>query len=611
LRTVIAKLSPELAARVRHNDVGEAEVFVPMQKVLSQLPTGAVRLSFGELRLAAPPGTFSPENDRDRTMVDLPLAEVLSRLNPGIIARRSGQKIVEIPPEITGPFSGQTRVTISTTPSLKPAEAARPIPVTHDTAFKRNGAPVSPAVPVPAARPAPAKPSAAPVPEPVAEQPVFQRAAQPAAAPIKTVTPIAPAAPVRSTVPLAPEPVAEQPVFRRAAPAQPASPVISPIVPTAPPSAAPGSPSDPDAIPISPIFHSPATAKPAVPQPPVEEPAPIRFNPVSMPAPAAAQPAPSAPVAFAPAAPQETRFISIPLGDISQTWPDPVKKEVDQINRPGTVVALPFGVVEAAMKAGKLAFPWSLVRSWIRPAVAPGVSAHDAVLLELSLRLVTPLFMAEMRAPKAAKKLTVADEIPDLFSNGSPRPQPQVQPQPQPQPQPLMPTATPPAQSTVPAVVNITPDSKSFETNYYQKDEAQNNPNDPALQVKDAKIGTSFLQRYATPNDIVAKASALPGIGGSLIALPDGLLVASKVPADMNADTLAGFLPAIFSKVSQTTKELRMGELNNLNFTVGNIPWKIFRVGAIYFAAFGVAGKPMPTAQLAGLAAELDRKPKQ
>jgi hypothetical protein len=44
-----------------------------------------------------------------------------------------------------------------------------------------------------------------------------------------------------------------------------------------------------------------------------------------------------------------------------------------------------------------------------------------------------------------------------------------------------------------------------------------------------------------------------------------------------------------------------MGELNNVSFTVGNVPWKIFRVNAIFFAAFGMAGQPMPTAQLAEL----------
>ena len=63
--------------------------------------------------------------------------------------------------------------------------------------------------------------------------------------------------------------------------------------------------------------------------------------------------------------------------------------------------------------------------------------------------------------------------------------------------------------------------------------------------------------------------AALDGVVGALIALPDGLMVASQIPADLNGDTLAAFLPQIFGKVSQCTKELRMGELNNLNFTVG------------------------------------------
>src|SRR5204862_1205917 len=110
-----------------------------------------------------------------------------------------------------------------------------------------------------------------------------------------------------------------------------------------------------------------------------------------------------------------------------------------------------------------------------------------------------------------------------------------------------------------------------------------------------------------TPNEVVSRAASLDGVTGALIALPDGLMVASKIAADLNADTLAAFLPHIFGKVSQCTKELRMGELNNLHFTVGNVPWKIFRVNAIFFAAFGRAGQPLPTAQLATLAAQLDR----
>jgi predicted regulator of Ras-like GTPase activity (Roadblock/LC7/MglB family) len=155
------------------------------------------------------------------------------------------------------------------------------------------------------------------------------------------------------------------------------------------------------------------------------------------------------------------------------------------------------------------------------------------------------------------------------------------------------------------------PTSTGTDTNYFVRKDGSDAPEEEQVVFKKGPTpGTSFLQRYATPNEIVSKAAALNGVGGALIALPDGLLVASKVPPEMNPDTMAAFLPQIFGRVSQCTRELRMGDLNNLNFTVGPIPWKIFRVGAIFFAAFGIAGQPLPTAQLAGIAAELDRKAK-
>jgi predicted regulator of Ras-like GTPase activity (Roadblock/LC7/MglB family) len=166
---------------------------------------------------------------------------------------------------------------------------------------------------------------------------------------------------------------------------------------------------------------------------------------------------------------------------------------------------------------------------------------------------------------------------------------------------------TPPTSGTFGNPPPPAPPPASMDTNYFFKEKTGQPEEVPAVK-KGPSPGTSFLQRYATPNEIVNKAATLAGVGGALIALPDGLLVAAKIPADMNADTLAAFLPQIFGRVSQSTRELRMGDLNNLNFTVGLVPWKIFRVGAIYFAAFGVAGQPLPGAQLAGIAAELDRK---
>jgi predicted regulator of Ras-like GTPase activity (Roadblock/LC7/MglB family) len=218
------------------------------------------------------------------------------------------------------------------------------------------------------------------------------------------------------------------------------------------------------------------------------------------------------------------------------------------------------------------------------------VSAHDNLVLELPLKIVAPPFLARQKeAGKLQKKVCVDDDIPNLFF-GCPRPE---------------------TSSAIVASAASSAPASSPDTNFYVWDD---NSDRAPVRQEEAKHGSSpgtkFVAKYATPNEVVSRTAALDGVAGALIALPDGLMVASRLSPDLNGDTLAAFLPQIFGKVNQCTKELRMGELNNVNFTVGNIPWKIFRVNAIFFAAFGRAGEPLPTAQLAALATELDHRPK-
>ena len=213
-----------------------------------------------------------------------------------------------------------------------------------------------------------------------------------------------------------------------------------------------------------------------------------------------------------------------------------------------------------------------------------------ARVLELPLKVVAPPFLARQKeAAKLQKKVSVDDEIPNLFF-GFPRPE---------------------AGSATVASAASPAAAKAADTNFYVWDDSADRVRAQEDGVKRGPSpGTKFVAKYATPNEVVSRAAALDGVAGALIALPDGLMVASRLSPDLNGDTLAAFLPQIFGKVNQCTKELRMGELNNVNFTVGNVPWKIFRVNAIFFAAFGRAGEPLPTAQLAALAAELDHRPK-
>jgi predicted regulator of Ras-like GTPase activity (Roadblock/LC7/MglB family) len=273
--------------------------------------------------------------------------------------------------------------------------------------------------------------------------------------------------------------------------------------------------------------------------------------------------------------------LAVSLSAIAENWPEGVRKELVQLNLLDAKVHLPIDVVEQTLKQGRVAFPWKTMRSWIKGPGLSFTSPQDGAMLELPLKVVAPLFLARQReASKEQQKVKIDGDIPNLFF-GFPQP------------------------DSANAAV-----TKPKDTNYYAWDDPAEAVHTPPEEVKRSSPGTKFINRYATPNEVVSRAAGLEGVAGSLIALPDGLMVASQLSPDLNADTLAAFLPQIFAKVTQCTKELRMGELNNLNFTVGNVPWKIFRVNAIFFAAFGRAGEPLPSGQLAALAAELDHKGK-
>jgi predicted regulator of Ras-like GTPase activity (Roadblock/LC7/MglB family) len=559
VQSILANLPLELQPKIRLTDVGELTITVPLEKILAQLSRGAVKISFGELRQAVPE-VFTTENDRDRVLVSLPLGDILSRLNPNLITRRRVQRQVQVPAEVASPFDDRHGLVFSVGPSKTEAPST---PVARQTTVGKPS-PVAPARSTLTKAPTPAPPSLTPPAPPMVN---FKQAPPPVAPTAKQ----APAAPVAKPTPAAPV----------------SQPLVPDLIKMSPPSAAPV----PAVAPVS-AAAAPAPVRPVAPVVPRSPALPKTAEPVTpngqVPSldqrtPAATVPAASVPQPAKPAPPGEC--LLLPLTSMADGWADAIRKEIVELSLVDAKVALPVSAVEQSLKQGRIAFSWKLLRSWIKPAVLPTVSAHDGTVLELPLKVVAPMFLARQRnASKTQQKVAVDEDIPNLFF-GFPQPEP----------------AAPVAQTT----------ARPSDTNFY----VWGDSNDRAkVDESDAKRGptpgTKFVAKYATPNEVVSRASALDGVTGVLIALPDGLMVANRLPPEVNADTLAAFLPQIFGKVSQCTKELRMGDLNNLNFTVGNVPWKIFRVNAIFFAAFGRAGEPLPTAQLAALAAELDHKPK-
>src|SRR5262249_14341927 len=123
------------------------------------------------------------------------------------------------------------------------------------------------------------------------------------------------------------------------------------------------------------------------------------------------------PTPAVPSAPSASDVcLNAPLAALCETWPDAVRHEVEQLNLTGAQLALPVRVVEPALRQGRVAFPWKVVRSWIRPAALPSVSAHDGEMLELPLKVIAPLFLTRQKKGTFGQpQIEVDENIPNLF----------------------------------------------------------------------------------------------------------------------------------------------------------------------------------------------------
>jgi predicted regulator of Ras-like GTPase activity (Roadblock/LC7/MglB family) len=613
LLSITNALPMDLKAKLVGNPVPGRLLYFPLEGVISQLAFGAVKITFGELRQRAA-GLFvgGLNATYDSRPVTLPLNEILARINPNLLARRPASQKVEISDEIAGPFGGQgSGITFSD----QPLKGGTPMPSTPRSF-----------------QPTPCSPLR------------------------RDLKPASPLAPPRETKPAAP--ISFNP---------PPTPAVPSIPLTEPPKTAKhengnGLPygnrignghgnghssgngvgksngngqvigqSDRNQVKAGSVlppfkFTTTPASSPSTPKPGPTAPVPPAFAPISMAKPATA-PAPK------PAAPSVPTF-SVPLSNLSEKWPEEVKGEILAQCLGQARVPLPLPTIEPGLKRGRVTLAWRDIRSLINPNSAP--STVDDLELDLPLATVAPAFLAAQRkiSAQAQARVEVSEEIPNLFfgfpqpetsaptapttlpPNAGPvtpaalTPSPAFRPSPLPRPAPAASETSadtapkPPLQSPLPL--------RNGDTNIFSVAiQDRGAAGDSTLFRRVDAPATDFLSRQMQPKEVVAHALSLPGVAGAVVALADGLRVAGQVPAEFNADTVAAFLPQIFERVNQSTRELRMGTLNNVSFTVGNVPWKIYRVGSIYFAVFGRADEHFPKAELAQLAAGLNRKSKQ
>jgi predicted regulator of Ras-like GTPase activity (Roadblock/LC7/MglB family) len=251
-------------------------------------------------------------------------------------------------------------------------------------------------------------------------------------------------------------------------------------------------------------------------------------------------------------------------------------------------IAIPFPDLEQAMKRGKVLFTWKQLRLWMSPKPSNALTEHDAVSLELPLSVLTPLFLARRSGSASPRKLAAVQDIPDVF-------QVRKSEAAAPAPEPQQATTQDSGRSPLPEPVVI-PFEQSAQIST------------PPRPVPTPLDKLTAARSSAGPTELVQRACQLSGVAGALLTTPDGLVIASQLPASLSAETAAAFLPQIYSRLGQYTRELKLGDPAQVEMLVGNIPLLIFRLANAFFAVLGKAAEPMPKLQLSALAAQLSAR---
>ena len=314
--------------------------------------------------------------------------------------------------------------------------------------------------------------------------------------------------------------------------------------------------------------------------------------------PAQPAPQPAAPLSVSapvPSAPPPEGSLDVPLAQVDSSWPDAIKRDIAQFNLGESSVTIPLEYLDAGLKTGKVEFTWRQICAWLKPASPSALlSINGELRVSFPLHLIAPLFLKRSASP-ARRKARVDQDIPDLFSAGA------------------KPTAAPSAAAPAsPAAAAKPPEARPAPVDVAAPAPA------PAPALAEPKPTPRSLaelfnepdKRSWTPNDIVNRTSGLPGVAGAIIALQDGLLVAACMPPNARTETIAAFVPQIFGRMGQYTRELQMGNASAVSFTVDVGTLHVFSAGIIYFAALGKPGVHLPLPELQLIATELGRHTK-
>lgn len=311
--------------------------------------------------------------------------------------------------------------------------------------------------------------------------------------------------------------------------------------------------------------------------------------------------------------PKVTGELAVPLGFVCNGWVDEVRAQLVGVVVAEAEIQVPLELLQPAMQLGKVVFSWQEVASWIRPPLTiPPTPKVGEMPVEFPLKVVAPLFMAHHRAA-TQRRVAIDDTIPDLFGGGNGKDSVRAQVT-QPSPpagatkQDFAPPVAPGSKAAAAPVA--APIRMAAATPVAEPKSAPVAAEPPkSLEPSIEQVVGSADKRFSA-KEIIANTARLPGVAGALLAMSDGLLVTSQVPPAVKAETIAAFLPQMFGRMNQYTKELALGPLHELTLGVESGQWHVYKFETIYFAALGKRGETLPLNLLAQVAAELSSQSK-
>jgi predicted regulator of Ras-like GTPase activity (Roadblock/LC7/MglB family) len=249
----------------------------------------------------------------------------------------------------------------------------------------------------------------------------------------------------------------------------------------------------------------------------------------------------------------------------------------------------------------------------------------------IPLRIVAPAFLSASNRAKTPRKAVYLDaSIPALFTGANSKP------------------AAPPMDSLPPPVPEVlevdlpTPESESAPESELEHQSESGPEPEPAQEeqpvstppltfslapspeplpppapvfANHGKIPESVGEVFGnphkvdwTPAEIVQNTVKLNGVAGAVVALQEGLQVASSLPDGVKSDVVAAFLPQIFARLNQYAGEMRLGDVDDLLFTTHGAHCQIYRLGYVYFAVLGKPGESLPWHELRLVSEELARQ---